>query len=465
MRRAPAPEAKLVHATRVALLATAVIAALYVVVAGGLDLVVRNRLVAQVDGRLAERLADVVLRPAEAPAPGSAGGLVAPPADRSDSDLAGTPVVLWRLSGSGAVTGSGPGAPALVRRAVPTTAASVDATLGGLEYRLRAVPFEGGRLVAGLQLAEVQHAQRLLLVGELVLGPFLLAGMFFGALLIGRRASAPVEQARRRQLEFTADASHELRTPLSVIEAEVELALSRDRSAVEYREALGRVGYEGGRLRQIVEDLLWLARSDSAPPPPARQPVDLWACVRRGGERFASVARARRLTLTTERSGDEPPFVSAPGEWIDRLIGVLVDNACRYTPEGGTVRLSVQSRPSRVLLVVEDDGPGIPDGDRERLFDRFHRLSDAPGGTGLGLAIADSVVRATGGRWSVSSSAELGGARLEVGWHRSNGRSMGEVPVGHEPRSDGGQHGDAEGDAEGDGPDQHPLAQPRSGNR
>jgi signal transduction histidine kinase len=454
-----------VHATRVAVLATAVIAALYVVVAGGLDLVVGNRLVAQVDARLAERLADVVLRPGEAPPVGSTGGSVLPPADRTDTDLAGTPVVLWRVSSGRSVIGREPGAPALPRQAVPNSAEPADATLGGLEYRLRAVPFDGGRLVAGLQLAEVQHAQRLLLVGELVLGPFLLAGMFFGSLLIGRRASAPVELARRRQLEFTADASHELRTPVSVIEAEVELALSRDRPAEAYRDALGRVGYEGARLRRIVEDLLWLARSDSAPPPPAREPVDLWTCAVRGGERFASVASARRLALTTECTGAEPPLLSAPAEWIHRLIGVLVDNACRYTPEGGMVRLSVQSRPGRVVLVVEDDGPGIPDGDRDRLFDRFHRLSDEPGGTGLGLAIADSVVRATGGRWDVGRSASLGGARLEVSWHRWHGRSTGEMPVGREPRPDIGQQGDAQRDAEAHGGDEHPLAQPRARNR
>ena len=464
MRRSPAG-ASLVHATRVAVLATAVIAALYVVAAGGLDLVAGNRLVAQVDARLAERLADVVLRPGEAPPVGSFGGLGVPPADRSDTDLAGTPVVLWRLSASGAVTGSAPGAPSLPPDVAPKGAVSGDATVAGVEYRLRAVPFDGGRLVAGLQLAEVQHAQRLLLVGELVLGPLLLAGMFFGSLLIGRRASAPVEQARRRQLEFTADASHELRTPLSVIEAEVELALNRDRSTEAYREALGRVRYEGARLRRIVEDLLWLARSDSAPPPPAREPVDLWARAVRGSERFTPVARSRRLMLTTQRAGDEPPFVSAPVEWIDRLIGVLVDNACRYTPEGGKVQLSVRSRSTRVTLVVEDDGPGIPDREWDRLFDRFHRLSDTPGGTGLGLAIADSVVRATGGRWDVGSSDEFGGARLEVSWPRWHGRSTGEVPAGRQPWSDIRQQGQAERDAEGHGGDEHPLAEPRSRNR
>jgi signal transduction histidine kinase len=464
MRRAE-PSGNLVHAARVAVLATVVIGALYVAVAGGFDIVVHDRLMSQVDARLSDRLADVVRRPEEAPVPGAAGRGGAPPADRADTDLEGTPVVLWRLSAPGDVLASDPGAPALRRGAWPGGASTASARLGTAEYRLRGVPFEGGYLVAGLDLAEVHHVQALLFVGELVLGPFLLAGMFLGSLLIGRQASAPVEGARRRQLEFTADASHELRTPVSVIEAEVELALSRERAPDAYREALQRVAHEGARLRRIVDDLLWLARSDSTPPPPAEEPVDLWASALRGSQRFGSMADARRLTLSAERRGEDPPLVRAPAEWIDRLVGVLVDNACRYTPEGGRVALSVEARGSRVALVVEDDGPGIPAGERDRLFDRFHRLSDAAGGTGLGLAIADSVVRATGGRWSVGASTALGGARLEVTWHRWQRRSAGEVPVGRQPRADVGQEGDAERDADGHAGDEQPLAEPRSGNR
>ena len=112
--------------------------------------------------------------------------------------------------------------------------------------------------------------------------------MFIGALIIGLRALSPVEQARRRQLEFTADASHELRTPLSVISAETSVALSAPRKAGDYRAALERIGRENDRLQKIVEDLLWLARFDSAPPQPDDEPLDLatiaaacvawWAC-------------------------------------------------------------------------------------------------------------------------------------------------------------------------------------------
>ena len=112
---------------------------------------------------------------------------------------------------------------------------------------------------------------------EAIAGPILLVAVFLGTLLIGVKAASPVELARRRQLEFTADASHELRTPLSVIEAEVTLSLTGSRSDEDYRATLGRVNQESWRLRDIVEDLLWLARFDSEPLPPADEPVDVAA--------------------------------------------------------------------------------------------------------------------------------------------------------------------------------------------
>ena len=100
--------------------------------------------------------------------------------------------------------------------------------------------------------------------------------MFAGSLLIGLRAQAPVEQSRRRQLEFTADASHELRTPLSVIRAETDLALASPREAADYRDTLIRIRGESERLRQLVEDMLWLARFDSEPPPPGDEGRSTW---------------------------------------------------------------------------------------------------------------------------------------------------------------------------------------------
>jgi signal transduction histidine kinase len=112
-----------------------------------------------------------------------------------------------------------------------------------------------------------------------------------------------------------------------------------------------------------------------------------------------------------------PPIVFAPAEWLDRLVSVLLDNACRYANDKGQVDVTVSTDGERVVLVVDDSGPGISQADRERIFQRFHRASAEPGGAGLGLSIADAVVQATGGDCTVTT-APIGGARIAVSWPR-----------------------------------------------
>ena len=296
----------------------------------------------------------------------------------------------------------------------PRDGLAVTAGLGTAgSFRLKMARDGGGWLVAGQSLAGDAHTERLLLYGEVIAGPFLLLAMFGGSLVVGLRALAPVEQSRRRQLEFTADASHELRTPLSVIRAEADVALSSPRKAAEYRDALTRIQGESRRLRQLVDDMLWLARFDSKPPSPGSEPVDLVTLAQACADRFRAVGPA----ISTE-AGPQPALISAPPEWIDRLAGVLMDNACRYAGADGQVRIRVSAHGSRVSLTVEDSGPGIPEADRPRLFDRFHRATEHGSGAGLGLAIGDSIVRSTGGRWRIGDSP-LGGALIEVSWRHS----------------------------------------------
>ena len=264
--------------------------------------------------------------------------------------------------------------------------------------------------MAGLSQTANAHTLHLLRDGELVVGPVLLLAMFGGSLIVGMRALAPVEQARRGQLEFTADASHELRTPLSVLRAEVDVALSARRPAAAYRDSLIRVRSEGGRLSRLVDDLLWLARFDSEPPPPGDEPIDVATLAASCADRFRAVGPA-----VTADTGSGPALISAPPEWIDRLMGVLMDNACRYAGPDGQVRISVRAEGGRLALAIEDSGPGVPEEQRPRLFDRFQRAEHSGSGAGLGLAIGDSIVRSTAGRWRVADSP-LGGALFEVSW-------------------------------------------------
>ena len=290
---------------------------------------------------------------------------------------------------------------------------------GGTNFRFGAVPSDGGWLVAGESVIRAHDVQGELLAVEVVLGVLLLGVTFIGSFIVGLRASAPIEQIRRRQAEFTADASHELRTPLSVIEAEVELSLGRARGPDEYRATLERIGSESQRLRAIVDDLLWLARADGRALDRSQAGyVDVAEAVATAADRFQAVADTGSFTLTT----DIPPVgtaqVRGDEEGIDRLVTVLVDNACKYAGSGGTVEVGVSAAGGRVALTVDDSGPGIPVDARDLVFDRFHRADQTPGGTGLGLAIADAVVRATSGTWSVSDSA-LGGARFAVIWRQA----------------------------------------------
>ncbi len=397
------------HAVRVAMAASLLIGLVYVGSVAVLDVVAAARLVAAVDARLRERLADV-----NAGHPFSQSG--------SDNDADEAPVFLWLAEPPRGPVALSPGAPRLsaAESRVAALSRPVTIKLPGGQFRVASVRSDAGFLLAGQSLAEQGRIEAILRSGEVLAAPVLFLAVFVSALIIGLRALAPVERSRQRQLDFTADASHELRTPLSVISAETAVALAAERSATEYQATLGRIQNETKRLRSIVEDLLWLARFDSAPPQPNSEPLDLATVARECADRFSAVAHAGSFTISLEETdgSTEPTSISAPAEWIARLVGVLVDNACRYAGEAGQVRITVSQRGSRVMLAVEDSGPGLTAEPEERLFDRFHRSTGGGGGAGLGLAIANSIVSSTSGQWRIGKSA-LGGALFEISWRRS----------------------------------------------
>jgi signal transduction histidine kinase len=407
------------HAARIALAASLLIGIVYAGCVIVLDRVVSARLVAAVDERLRERLVDV-----RQTSPAAA---VARINDDDDDDLDAPPLYLWLATPGKAALALTTGAPALPAVSTLAGRGPLTARLVPGAFRLDIVRYGGKLVIAGQSLAEQDHIEGVLAAGEALAAPVLVLAVFIGSLIIGLRALSPVEQSRRRQLEFTADASHELRTPLSVISAETAIALNAPRKAADYRSALVRVQGESERLRRIVADLLWLARFDSHPPPPGNEPLDLATIAAGCADRFHAVARSQAIDIVVAGAGPEPAWISAPAEWIDRLAGVLIDNACRYAGPGGRVAIRVGQRASRVTLTVEDSGPGIPAQDRGRLFDRFHRATAQGGGAGLGLAIADSIVRSTGGQWRIGDSP-LGGALFGISWRRATVRQHGSVP-------------------------------------
>ncbi len=428
MRRDPTHRS---NAARVAGLATAIVIACYVIGILVLNLVVTSRLTHEVDNRLKGRLASIV--PSQLPAP------IHDATGRSDllsrgADVDEVPIFTWAVSATGATSASTLGAPTLPRRRWGD--APVTLSIAGTPFRFVADAHGTGWVVAGASAIEIPRVRSAVLGPELIFGCVLVAAVFIGSLLIGLRASAPLELIRRRQGEFTADASHELRTPLSVIEAEVELALSRKRDRPDYEAALGRIGGEGRRLRRIVDDLLWLARTDAEAERAERSTLDVAEVAGACTERFAAVSERLGVSLEFLCDRRTPLVVQGSVEGIDRLTGVLVDNALKHAGSGGRVEVRVRGVGSRVSLEVDDSGSGIPAEDVPRIFDRFHRLADGDQGTGLGLAIADAVVQGTRGAWVVRRS-ELGGAHMEVSWRRAPLRHA-PVPGQRPPGDDAG---------------------------
>lgn len=393
---------------RVALTTTAVVGVVYVVISLVTLLIVGTYLTAQIDERL-----DGILDQGGQIQPSPPGG---EDFDQTPGERPFEPPAVWVVAADGTITAVGR-TPAALPSEYATIEGPETITVDGSDLRVEGRAIGSYYVIVGLPLQSVADARSTLLRAEALLAPFILVAVFLAAAVTSRRVAEPIERARVRQLEFTADASHELRTPLSVIEAHTTLALAQDRAPDWYRATFRRVDVESKRMRRLLEDMLWLARFDAAATPPGAEPVDAAVLATETVDRFRPVAETRRLTIDLQLDpGDQ--VVAVPPAWLDRLLGVLLDNAIKYSPEAGTVRVSVRDDAGRVRLTVEDDGPGIAEAERDRIFDRFHRATDAAGGAGLGLAIADAIVQATGGRWRVGSSS-AGGASLSVAWRRA----------------------------------------------
>jgi signal transduction histidine kinase len=212
-----------------------------------------------------------------------------------------------------------------------------------------------------------------------------------------------LQGAAARQRQFVSDASHELRSPVAAIRTDVEVAL-REGPAADW-PAVGRaVLVEEDRLERLLADLLVLAAGDEGGPVAESSPVDLAALA--AGES----GRARRVPVEMSVSATPARAAGSP-DALRRALSHLVDNAARHA----RTRVAVTIGPGR--LVVDDDGPGIPEADRERVFERFTRLDDArardQGGAGLGLAVVRSIATRHGGTVRVEASP-LGGARVVV---------------------------------------------------
>ncbi len=217
-------------------------------------------------------------------------------------------------------------------------------------------------------------------------------------------ASIQLSRALQAKSDFIADASHELRTPLTVLRGNAEAGLAIDRNSV-HREILEEIVSESARMTKLVEDLLFLARSDADSVPLDVESVAAEPLLLELSERARMLVREQGALLATRLDGYGTLNVDSAR--IDQAVMILVDNAAKYSPAGGTVRLSSSSWRDEFIIEVADQGAGITPEDIPFVFERFRRADKVRnrqrGGTGLGLAIAKTIVEAHRGRIEVHS--------------------------------------------------------------
>ena len=218
-----------------------------------------------------------------------------------------------------------------------------------------------------------------------------------------------IDEGRRR---FFADISHELRTPLTAIRGEAEVtARGQDKQAKEYRDALRRIVDLSAQLAQLVEDLLFLARSDTANNRLNLEPLPLDDLLRALCDDTQGLARKKQLDLQLDLPV-QAVLIEGDALRLRQLILILIDNACRYSKLGGVIKVSLASELKSAVITVEDQGIGISEDEQNLVFERYFRSEAArkvaPSGTGLGLPLAKSIVEAHHGEIKLQSRVDFG---------------------------------------------------------
>ena len=215
-----------------------------------------------------------------------------------------------------------------------------------------------------------------------------------------------LENSFTRLSQFSADLAHELRTPIANILGESQVTLTRARTADEYREVVESAVAECERLSGIVDNLLFVARADTAREEIARSSFDGRSAIEKIANYYRTIAEERNVAIISDGQGE----VFADPVLFNRALSNLVDNALRFTPDGGTIQISIAVQNQYAEVSVRDNGCGIAAEHVPRVFDRFYRVdaSRNPHGAGLGLALVKSITELHGGSASITSETEHG---------------------------------------------------------
>jgi len=215
----------------------------------------------------------------------------------------------------------------------------------------------------------------------------------------------------RRMSQFTGDASHELRAPVSLIRTTAELAVQGGRTNTEYHEDMEQILAEAERTSRLIDSLLLLTRADAGEGGLQHELTDVSTSLREAMEHSRSLAAEKRIDLTIDLNS-APIVVRGDGEALRRLFFILIDNAIKYTPEGGRVQVGLKAVDAHAAISVTDSGIGIAESDQPHIFDRFWRAdkvrSRGVGGAGLGLSIARWIVDQHQGLLEVRSRPSQG---------------------------------------------------------
>ena len=226
--------------------------------------------------------------------------------------------------------------------------------------------------------------------------------------------AASLETTERRRLELVGDVAHELRTPLATLEGYLE---GLEDGVIQPREATWTLlRGETARMARLVNDLQELWRAEAKQLPLAIEPVDVGAVAATAVDRFSAVASERAVKLRLDAT--QAPPALADRARLTQVVDNLLSNAVRYTAEGTTITIGVRGDDETVTLSVADQGPGLTEEQRAKVFERFYRIdpsrSRALGGSGIGLAIAKALVGLMDGRIWAESEGEGHGATFRV---------------------------------------------------
>jgi len=235
------------------------------------------------------------------------------------------------------------------------------------------------------------------------------------------RMIARLEESFQHTSRFTADASHELRTPLTILRGELEAVAQRPNLDPEVRETIGSTLEETDRLAKIVESMLAISRMDAGEARMDRAKFDLAELATTTTEQMRLLAEDKGISLRCDISASVE--VKGDRSRIKQVVVNLLDNAIKYTRDGGAVEVKVRAADKRAVLEVKDNGMGIPAEALPHVFERFYRVDKARsrqmGGAGLGLSIVKSICTAHSGQVNVESSE--GGSRFRVELPLANG--------------------------------------------